>query len=178
MSEFTAQMVPGWMSDEELALLARYAVGKKVVEVGVYKGRSAVGMLLAGATVYYGFDTFSGDAHTGKAPTLVEAHSAFIAAGVWDRVRLFCGDWHELLPGAPVSGFGFGFYDALHTYEDTLVAGLLLAHKMPGAPIGFHDCGVFPEVLPAVNEVARLSGREIVNEAGSIRVIGCPRNIA
>lgn len=107
--------VPTLCMKDELSELRRLAVGKRVVELGTWKGASAIAMA-QGAEVVYTIDTHEGDIHTGKQSTWDEA-KANIRKYNADNVYLLKGTTEHHLTRPPLPWFDMAFIDATHTYD-------------------------------------------------------------
>lgn len=164
--------VPGWMNDGELVALRELAAGKTVLEIGTYRGRSAIEMAGVAKAVWC-LDTFRGDAGCGEGWDLPDFYAEVFKAGVRDKIRAIVARWEEALPLLSLSPFDVVFYDADHSYSATLTAGLLMAEKArPDAVLIFHDyADGWPGVIQAVDELAAAGGRKLRRMAGALAVL-------
>lgn len=154
----------GWMSDEELTELQRLAKGKTVLEVGTWKGRSAIAMAQVAERVFC-VDHFRGDESTGKAWTLPELLHCATALGVMNRVHPIVCEWQIALPMLK-HPFGFCLYDADHSEDSTFRAGSMLLSENPNKiPVAFHDYLGWHSVKLAVDALATRYAR-------SLRIVG------
>ena len=164
--------IEGWLTEIEGRALARLAVGKRVLEIGSYCGRSTICMAQTAEHVV------SIDPHDGRGtPEPKDTYAAFTgnlkAYGVSKVVTAIRGT----LDSQKVSGkFGLIFIDGAHDLESVrrdidhaleLLApdGLLAFHDYRTAGID-HD----PGVASAVNELLD-GGSELVERIGSIAVV-------
>ncbi|OWK38123.1 class I SAM-dependent methyltransferase [Fimbriiglobus ruber] len=152
----------GWLSDAEAAELVRQTRGKTVLEVGTWKGRSAVVMALNGAARVVCVDHFRGDAYAGAADTLADWRRQVEVFGVRDRVHVLVGDFRAVLPLLALAAFEVIYYDADHEYEPTRDALRLALAAAPGAVMCVHDYAAgYPQVIRAVDEAAAGTGRRV-----------------
>ena len=172
-----AKLPEGWMSDEELTELQRLAAGKRVLEIGTWKGRSACAMALAGAEVFC-LDTFTGDSSTGfewTFPTVVRAGQDL---GVIERLHFLMGTWQAILPCLDLASFDLLFYDADHSEDATFEAGYALVRgAREDVPVLFHDYLGWESVMKGVNHVRDLSARDL-RIVGTIAALEWPPEIA
>jgi len=130
--------IQGWCSDIEAAALQDAASGKVVLEIGTWKGRSAIAM---GATAIrvIAVDHFKGDSYTGPAnPSRETIENVYPYREV---IHLCMAPWSLLKNNLNPYSFGFIYYDACHLYEATKeffdwVATWRDNHPIP---IGLHD---------------------------------------
>lgn len=175
--------IPGWLSDEEAALLAsaakQVAPGQCIVELGSYCGRSAA--VLANAAVdgvcIYCIDKWEGAPedsfrvgcarrngwiealalrgghHIGM--SALEFESNMKAAGLlFTRVFPIVSDSAEAAEHTTLPPVGLLYIDADHSQE--AAARDFRAwqpHLAPGAAVFFHDYAGFPGVYRAVQEL-------------------------
>jgi len=137
---FTWKHCRGWLSDAEAAELARLSVGKKVLEVGTFCGKSTVAMAATAASVTC-VDPFTGYAVDGMSQTEAEARENFNKAGVADKITIHVGTQEKVLPSLDLSDVEMVFYDADHS-EVATGRGIRLLYES-GLPetavIAFHD---------------------------------------
>jgi predicted O-methyltransferase YrrM len=155
--------VGGWLSDEEGRALAALAAGKRVLEVGSYKGRSTIWMARTADRVDC-IDTFDTTGTTALLPrknTYFEFCENVRRHGVADKMSVFMTSSARALARAAEEGamYDLVFIDADHSYEavkrDAALAFPLLA---PGGCLVFHDYGspADPGVAKAVHELGGL----------------------
>lgn len=144
----------GWLSDAEAAWLAEQAVGKTVLEVGTYLGRSTVAMARVAECVVT-IDHHAGPPQDAAGTTLLRFlenvnHFAVsetvipIVAG-FERVHRFLQPVFEL-------AFIDGAHDGISVLRDAKAAHGLVR---PGSQLLFHDYGVHVGVTSGVHELAR-----------------------
>lgn len=155
------QPLQGYMSEPEARALQAAAAGRRVLEIGVWKGRSAVAMA-ATATQVVAIDHFRGDLFAGRANTMAEAWRNLVECGARDRVQLLAGRYVDLLPQMDLAGFGLVHYDADHTYGTTLQALRMIASRIcRSCTLAVHDYDDNPNhagVRRAVDEIAARFG--------------------
>ena len=108
--------VQGWCSDIEAAALQDHSLGREVLEIGVWKGRSTIAMA---ATAYsiLSIDHFLGDDFAGKGDPRQETIARLAP---YQRVVTLCiGDWKNVVEHLHIDKFDMIYYDACHTYEST-----------------------------------------------------------
>lgn len=126
--------VPGWCSGAEAAALQAYAAGRRVLEIGTWKGRSTIAMA-ATAEHIITVDHFRGDDYAGRSNPSEETLQRF---GPYLEVIAVCvGDWRIVRQHLDPSRFGLVYYDADHTYEAT--ADFLDWAAPLGKPLAIHD---------------------------------------
>jgi predicted O-methyltransferase YrrM len=126
--------VPGWCSDIEAAALQQFSGGKKVLEIGVWKGRSTIAMA---AVAYHvlSIDHFIGDNFAG--PSNPRQETITRLTSYQSIVSLCVGDWVRIVEYIDLSKFDMIYYDADHTYEATKQF-LDIIHGFKGV-IALHD---------------------------------------
>jgi predicted O-methyltransferase YrrM len=117
-------MIETWTRPQELEKLGDLARNKECLEIGTWKGASAVAMAQAGAQVVT-IDTHTGDPMTGPADTLSIFLANLAKYGVEDKVEYWVGTSEEVLPGLPEDSFDLVFIDATHTYEAVMTDSTL-----------------------------------------------------
>lgn len=168
----------GRMSGRDLDVLRELSRGKTVLEIGTWRGRSALEMAYEAAEVWC-VDTFCGDKYTatlyGEQFTLPDFAKNARERGLWDKMRILVGRWEDVLPRLDLTGFGLVFYDASHDYEETLAAGQqILSHVPLECTVAFHDYSSnFPQVIRAVDQLAREHcGRPLQRHGDILAVLG------
>jgi Methyltransferase domain len=141
---------PGWLSDQEAEYLAEQARDKLVLEIGAFLGRSTVAMARTATHVV------SIDHHHGRPEPTVRDYLANLESfGVSDKVTPIVADFGQAVAFLR-STFGMAFVDAGHdgisVLRDGRAAYLLLRI---GAPLVFHDYGVWVGVTSGVHELAK-----------------------
>lgn len=140
--------IEGWLFDTEGNALQEWARGKRVLELGCWKGRSTVCMAQTASHV------FSVDWFKGNPDDLLGDHDPELIARDWrDNTRhlrnvdLLVSRLGCAYPTLNPNDFGFVFYDADHSTEamQSFVTWLIL-HEYSGA-LAVHDYnkpGEFP----------------------------------
>ena len=167
------QEVQGYMPVPGLEVLRRLAAGKRVLEIGCWKGRTAIAMAEV-ATSVWSIDHFRGDAYAGPYNTLPEAWANVIESGL--PIRLLVGPFSELLPAIDLSQFDLVFYDGDHDFEPTQAfLQLALAQCRPETVIVVDDySSAYPQVQRAITEALPVSWPVTVE--GAMAVFSPPRN--
>lgn len=160
--------VTGYMQDSELEQLVVLAAGKRVLEVGSFKGLSAFCMVIVAESVTC-VDTFAADAsgvsQAGGGLTTLDAFKA--ATARFRTVSHFVGtsELAATSPEGPQGTFDLVLIDATHEYEDCKQdIQLWWPRVKPGGLLVFHDyghtlnadgtvAGGFPGVTKAVDEI-------------------------
>lgn len=134
--------IESFFSADEAAALGELARGRVVVELGSYKGGSAVIMLRAGARMVHCVDWHQGDEHVGVQDTLPAMWYHLEGAGVRDRAVLHIGRFQDVLPLFRPGWFDMAFVDGSH--EQAAVARdieLVVPLVRPGGILACHDFG-------------------------------------
>lgn len=138
------------LTDDEARQLAKYAMGKKVLEIGSAYGFSTVTMALAGATHVTAVDPHSWC----QPPTLPVIEENVRPYG--DHVRLIVDTFFNACETLKDERFDFIFIDGDHSYDtvkfDFIHAGHLLK---PEGTLACHDYGecCCPGVPQALDEL-------------------------
>lgn len=148
-------LIDSWTSDAEAAELARLAKGRKVLELGTYRGFGAVLMALAGARQVHAVDWHRGDSSLGPTDTLCAWWTNVRRHHVEDLVVGHVGRSEAVLSLFYPESFDLAFIDADHEYEAVRRDILLVLPLMEeGGVLAFHDyCPVWPGVVRAVDEL-------------------------
>ena len=104
-------------TNEEMLALAALAVDRTVLEMGSYKGASAIVMAQAGARMVHAVDWHQGDGHLGVRDTLCEMWRHLERQGVRDQVVLHVGRFQDILPLFRPGSFDLALVDGCHEYE-------------------------------------------------------------
>src|SRR3990172_6934433 len=164
------------MSGRDLAVLQELAAGKTVLEIGTWRGRSALEMARVAEAVWC-LDTFSGDKYTetlyGPQFTWPDFNRNARERDLWPKLRLLVSCWEEILPLLRLARFDFAFYEAGHDYAETLAAGrILLAGLRPDAVLAFHDYSSnFPQVIRAINDLAAEHPKRNLERRGDVLAV-------
>lgn len=141
----TYKEIQGWLSDKEAFALQQVARELTVLEIGTWKGKSAIAMAATALSVVT-IDSFFGDDFTGKAFTLPEAVENFRKYDDQQKITLVIKDFKELVKSrflfSAVYNVSLVYYDADHTKEAVINFTNLLDKfgqygKLP--IIAFHD---------------------------------------
>lgn len=161
--------VEGWVLPEECYVLAGLAYDRRVLEIGSFKGRSAVAMAPFAKSLTC-VDHFQPQDHAqgfGGASILQEFRKNIEP---WnDKVTVLVGSSIELRPDVFKGNIDMVFIDGNHDY-DSVRSDLALVTALPkGGIVAMHDYWnpEFPGVAQAVSEV---SGMWPVLTAFSLRV--------
>lgn len=170
------------VTEAECHELARRAVGRRVLELGSYLGRSTIA-LAANAEVVH-----SVDPHNGGPPGEENTLSGFLENigryGVRDRVIVHVGTSTEVVPAFREGLFDLAFIDAVHQRPHVDVDAAMCARCLaPGGALAFHDYntdGAWADgkwhpfgVRDAVDELVELSGAD-VHVVDSLAVVVSP----
>lgn len=170
----TEPVVRGWLTHEEGTYLQSLAVGRRVLEIGSYCGKSSI-YLARTAHELYCIDTFNGDA-VGLPPhdTYKEFNDNLTRHGVQQKVTVIQANSRDR---PHVYGkFDLVFIDSDHSYDavksDIEYATGLMAS---GGVLAFHDyrSAQDPDVTRAVNELLS-NGARLIGSAGSVIAISSP----
>jgi predicted O-methyltransferase YrrM len=145
--------IQGFMPPAGLDLLRQLAAGRCVIEVGVWKGRTALAMAETAIEVW-AIDHFRGDRYTGAANTLPECWANLRGHAAGDKVRLIAARWEDVWPAIDLRDFDLLFYDGDHDYEPTAMwLSDALYRARPDATIVVDDYSSrYPQVMQAVAE--------------------------
>jgi hypothetical protein len=172
----------GWFTDRECAVLAAIGRGCDVLEIGSWKGRSALAAVYGGAASVMCVDTWRGDAYTGTGnfwPEFLENAKAEIAIG---RVMPVIANFRYALPVIDLRMYEVVHYDADHS-----AAALRAFHLTAMGIVHFHrktllvhDCD-YPETrefIRSLNGYARYVDRLAVVTRDEIMPLEHQRKIA
>lgn len=162
-------LIDGWTTDEEACELAALAKGKRVLEVGTFKGLGAVLMARAGAEVW-AVDWHRGDAALGPQDTLCAWWTNIRRHQVADQVVGLVGRSATVLPLLRPESFDLAFVDGDHEEEAvSLDIMLTLPLVRSGGQLVFHDYSdAWPGVVAAVD---RLRGAHDCRFRGSLAIL-------
>ena len=171
------QDVAGWLYAVEGEELARLATGRRVLEVGCFKGRSTIYMARTAERVIT-VDWFQGDEQAGLGFTWPEAYENVKRYGLLDKVVFVAAELYAGLKALDLSRFDFAFYDAGHAYQVTADALAMFFERLPpGTPVAVHDYKPDEELweptVRAVDEAASAHGRTI-RRIGGLAILEVP----
>lgn len=143
--------IQGFMPAAGLDVLRELARDRHVVEVGTWKGRSALGMAETARSVL-AIDHFAGDRYTGPARTLPECWENVRKHPHGSKVSLLAARWENVWPQLDLTHFGLLFYDGDHDYWPTMQwLDNTLMRARPDATIVLDDYSkAYPQVMEAV----------------------------
>jgi len=134
--------VKGWLGSEEGELLRALAVGRRVLEIGSYHGRSTIAMAEVAASVV-SVDHHKGDEGVGPADTEASFRANLETFEVAHKVDVRVADvadvaFHLFEP------FDMAFVDGSHVYEHVFrdLAAAIDAVR-PGGIVAWHDANYF-----------------------------------
>lgn len=150
MSEEVVIKLPeGWLSSVEATRLAELARGKRVLELGAFKGRSTVAMAVT-AEVVVSVDWHQGDIHTKtKMQSSLSEYTENIKP--YPNIVPLVGRFEDIVPTLIANQFDMVFVDGQHDRESVqrdFMFALLFSPKV----IAVHDWGLFA-VEPALTDM-------------------------
>ncbi len=178
--------VPGWLNDSEGKLLEKYATGKRVLEIGSYKGRSTIWMARVAESVW-AVDKWDGSCTPTPGDTLGEFTANVTKYGVADKITCGGGTIAQVKHNQTVhptlgefvnpdfGPFDFVFIDGDHS-EAAVKSDIeeCLSLLAPDGMIAFHDYDrpTDPGVKVAVDELVYLKQcASIVERAGTVIIL-------
>lgn len=140
-------------TEAECRKLWELATLERCVELGAWKGRTAITMGQSAAAVH-SIDHFRGDMHTGFAFTLIEYLKNLQRYGMEEKVVTHIGRFKDVIPTFVPHSFGLVFCDGVHTRE-AMELQLDWAKELVtwGGIVAVHDYGVAESEGFAVAEV-------------------------
>lgn len=161
-------IVDGWLTFEEGRLLQGLAAGRDVLELGSWRGRSAIAMSATARSVVT-VDAHVGDVHTGAADTWSDLLNNLERTGAAGNVAARRMRLEDVNVGAMAGRFDLVFIDSEHTpaaaERDTRIA---LSAVKPGGLIAYHDW------IADVAAGAASAGVQATLVAGSLAVYHVP----
>lgn len=155
--------IGGWLTVAEGRVLQSLAMGKRVLELGTWKGRSAICMAQTADFVAC-VDHFRGDRNSGPADTRIEFLANLKRAGVEDRVGWIACTAGECEAYLHPWSIDLAYVDVEHSEAATIEAlGVARRNVKPGGVIAWHDADR-AEVRAAV----AAAGLEPISHAGSL----------
>jgi hypothetical protein len=143
-------------------IIGRFGVkNESCLEFGVEHGYSTVALSNFFKSVV-GVDTFCGDQHTGLLEDIYEATSRRLAP--FNNIKLVKSDYKDWIR-KDENFYDLIHVDIIHTYVDTFACGLWSVNHS-GCTL-FHDTHSFPEVMRAVIDICRETGKTFYNFQGS-----------
>lgn len=117
-----ANQIPGWLTEEEAALLFYFAskTDGQIVELGSYKGRSTTILGFAAHSPITAIDTFKGSPEHGDIDTYEDCVTNLRAAGVYSNVQICREDAVSAANHFLPESISLLFVDADHDYEAIL----------------------------------------------------------
>lgn len=144
--------IPSSVSAVEAERLMELANGRRVLEVGSWRGFSTVAMAMVALRVH-AVDWHLGDEHAGHDESLGPLMENLDRFRVRSKVVVHVGDAAHVLPLMPPGHFDLAFIDAFHETDAVRRdAELVLPLVHAGGRIAFHDYGRFG-VKEAVDEL-------------------------
>jgi len=171
--------VTGWLTESEGRALAEAALGKNVLEIGSYCGRSTICMAQTAGMVY-AVDTFDGRATPQARDTFDEFNLNIDRYGVLSRVMVAVGTSADVVPTLSEE-MGMAFIDGAHD-EDSVLADAKLANSISAADslMCFHDY-MRPgnEGVTTAVDLLRRNGAELIRVVDSVAMLkGMDRALA
>jgi predicted O-methyltransferase YrrM len=161
--------VRGWLNDDEGRCLAKYAQGKRVLEVGSYCGRSTIWMARVAKSVT-AVDTWA------ELAILRDFKSNIIRHGVADKICWVHTTLQKAASSWELEWFDFIFIDADHSFEAvTADIQTCIPLLSPGGLLALHDFQSYTEPGPtaaAYNLMA--AGWEVVDRQDMVLVLKGP----
>lgn len=155
------------VTEQEARRLVELATGKRVLEVGSWRGFSTVAMAQVAERVH-SVDWHIGDDHAGHDSSLPELFANVQRYGLLHKVVMHVGNAAAVLPMLPAGYFDFAFIDGFHDTETVLRdATLVMTLVHSYGHIAFHDYGLFG-VAAAVDA---LEGVRFVDLTGTLAVV-------
>lgn len=166
----------GWLGEDEGRELARLAAGKRVLEIGSYKGRSTVCLAQTAAAVDC-VDTFDGRGTPQPGRTFPDFHATLRRHGLAHKVTAHTGTSDEVCPRLPAGGYALAFIDGSHD-QPSVEADIRHALRLlaPGGLLAFHDYrrpGDDDGVTAAVDGLLAAGG-ELLHALNTLAVVRPP----
>lgn len=164
--------VEGWLTPAEGRCLAGHAEGRFVLEIGSFRGRSAVCMAQTARLVVC-VDPFDARTQNRTEWTLPDFWANVCRYGVADRVVPVVA---VNVRAVPLFGrvFDLVFIDAGHDLANVLVdIELSLAVLRPGGVLALHDYGadMWPDVKTAVGGRLEMDGARVIEVVDQLAVV-------
>jgi predicted O-methyltransferase YrrM len=143
--------VAGWLTHNEGRALAELACGRRVLEIGSYKGRSTI-CIAQTAEVVIALDWGQGDEATGSEYTTPALRANLLEFGITNVCLLECRSEYARAILLPCSRH-LVFVDGAHDLESVKIDLELAKYVLvPGGTIAMHDAQ-FPGVRQAAHDV-------------------------
>ena len=128
----------GWLSPAEAQALNRLAQGRRVLELGAFKGRSTVAMALT-AKLVVSVDWHNGDKHVQLGESLSD-YKKNIAP--YTNVLPIVGRFEQVIPLLSAAKFEMVFVDGQHDFP-SVIRDMYFAFSFEPSIIAVHDWGLF-----------------------------------
>lgn len=154
--------IQGYMSAAEIEALQMLVKDKRVLEVGVWKGQSTIGMA-ATATHITAVDHFYGDSYAGLGNPGAETWKSICVNEARERVSLYTSDGIEAVSNLNLGNFEIVFYDACHSAFSTR-SFLKRLKRFPSIIVAVHDYDNNPNhagAREAIDHFAKQTNRTI-----------------
>lgn len=161
MSQTVVSLPDGWLSTVEADTLCKLAAGKRVLELGAYKGRSTVALASTAAHVT-SVDWHKGDPDVAKATNdaCVDTFPEFLAnTKAYTNITPIVKRIADAAPELRTQTFDMVWIDAGHDFEN-VTHDMRLALELKPAVIAVHDWGLF-QVTPAITALGYAPNRVI-----------------
>lgn len=135
-------MVEGWLEDRVASQLVVMATGLRCIEIGSYKGRSAVAMASSAKSVHC-IDTFKSIEDGQKQSNIMTTFDDFTMniAG-YNNITYSQGKSQDVIPSLK-GMFDLAFIDGMHDYKDVVCDVKCLLRVMnEGSVFLFHDANL------------------------------------
>ena len=167
--------IENFTADVEAHALAELAAGKRVLEVGSYRGFGAVLMAQAGATRVFAVDWHRGDPDLGARDTLCSWWTNVRRHGVEDQVVGLVGRSEVVLPMLRERSFELAFVDGYHGLDQVREdCRNVLPLMATGGVVAFHDYGPGNRgwgVTQVVDELQQSRGVKPLRVVGTLAVV-------
>lgn len=136
--EITVSLPEGWLTANEAAALNRLAQGRRVLELGAFKGRSTVAMALTARHVV-SVDWHNGDKHVQLGPSLSEYRKNIEP---YKNIIPIVGRFEQVIPLLEAAKFEMIFVDGQHDLP-SVIRDMYFAFGFQPQVIAVHDWGLF-----------------------------------
>lgn len=135
----------GWLTAKEAEALCGLAKGRRVLELGAFKGRSTVAMALSARHVV-SVDWHNGDKHVVLGPSLAEYKKNIEP---YKNIIPIVGRFEQVVPLLEACKFEMVFVDGQHDFP-SVIRDMYFAFGFQPQVIAVHDWGLF-QVTQGVN---------------------------